>query len=611
MVRAGTGFAVTPGSQLTVTVGAGGTGGTGATVTGDTDGAAGGVSVFGSITSLGGGGGGRSLNDRSGTGGAVGDLDSLTAPSGGKGGRNNAGTIRGGGGGGSMEEPGYSAESTGGALGAIGTYSAISGTNRSYGDGGTGGSALTGSGPTNGSSAPANTGRGGNGGSAKSNSGATGGNGGSGIVIIKYAVPSRLYVGGSFDSPFNRAFYVDLKTSLSNSHQLGATPLGNANSEDRVTSIVVDATAKKAYLGCTDALSLREGENASALMAFDESTSTLSPDTRFEDTAVRSLALSEDSLFVSGHFTALGALSCSKIVRMALTDEALYAMGTAGLSSESESYASSMVVVPSRITANAGKLVLGGNFENADGVPGTGRIALWNPDTNQFESVGLADETLSENVTSLMIGFNNKLWVAQTSPAPALARSTMSIVGLTAYSDIGVRVQKLIPDSATALGPVQCLVGDYVALFVVFSDASARLYVHELPSTPNADTYADFVSSTLLDGIFGSSSLRLEWIPRSALPGGFSVTHGLLLAQSVNETGQSVCRLYIWNHTTKTLDHLQDLYRSIDPSDSLHVMQPVDFAARNLGFVSVSQPLGQIRVWGSDVAGNVYEPMFV
>lgn len=619
MVRAATGFSVTPGSQVTVTVGAGGTGGTATQIDGDTNGTEGGDSVFGSIRSLGGQGGFRTLATRLGTGGAAGSLDPLTAPSGGKGGRLLEGVIRGGGGGGSMEESGFSVgppDITMGQFGGMATTSSLSGSLIYYAYGGHGGSALNKLEdlvPINGIAGRPNRGDGGNGGSAKSGSVASGGNGGSGIVIIKYAVPSRLYVGGSFSAPYQNAYFVDLKPefALSNSAQLGSTALVASASDKRVTGMAIDSTAKKVYVGMTDGVSL-DGGSETALMVFDEATGTLTADPLFGSTTVRSLALTSDSLYVSGDFTELEGVPTPRIVRIALSDTSINTMGTSGLVG---GYATSMVVVPSRITASADKLLLGGTFASADGVSGTARVALWNPGTSAFESVGVTQETLSEAVTALFVSSDDKLWVSQT-PAPAttssstaLARSTKALSGQTAYGDIGVRVQKLFPDSATALGPVQALVGDYVALFVVLSGTSARLYVHELPPVARVETYDDFLASTLVDGVFGASSLRLEWIPKSALPGGYSVTHGLLLAQSVNDSGQAVARLYNWNHTTKTLDHVQDLFLAEDPSDSLHVMQPVSRIAGSLGFVSVSQSQGRIRVWGTDVAGNVYAPV--
>ncbi len=221
-------FAVTPGSTLTVTVGAGGSG----RAPSDTSaGGSGGNSVFGSLTATGGGGGagynsnsgvsggsggggggvsgsggagtsGQGFAGGSGTGGSYqsgggggaggvggnGDSSSLTGGSGGVGlefpqfasvGGSPAGWFAGGGGGGGGNDSGSDGRGYGG-LGGGGTGAARSGTynsNSSFRD------------------AAANTG-GGGGGTGGWN---TAGNGGSGIVIVRYPGPQRA-IGGTVTS---------------------------------------------------------------------------------------------------------------------------------------------------------------------------------------------------------------------------------------------------------------------------------------------------------------------------------------------------------------------------------------------------------------------------
>ncbi len=212
--RAATGFAVTPGTSYTITVGAGGAGAacSGGTCTAGSNG---GNSVFSSITATGGGRGGYVGNnvgtaggsggggrlDTSGTGGAG------TSGQGNNGGNGNA-TGNGGAGGGGASAGGGNANTnnTGGAGGA-GTSNNITGTAVTYAGGGGGGgygAAGGAGGAGGGGSAPASRGAGGNatantggGGGGATGSTATtahnGGNGGSGVVVIRYTTPPANY----------------------------------------------------------------------------------------------------------------------------------------------------------------------------------------------------------------------------------------------------------------------------------------------------------------------------------------------------------------------------------------------------------------------------------
>lgn len=193
-----TGYAVTTGTPITVTVGAGGSG------TAYTNGS---NSAFGSTSSLGGGYGGN-VNGGANTGGAGGGGNgdgqkggaSGTPPQGynGANGQSDEETYRSGGGGGGAGGDGGNASENGGN-GGPGRQLNITGTNTYYGGGGGGGSWYSGRGvpgtggpggggtaSSNGGAGTANTGGGGAGGHESYQSGYTG-NGGSGIVIIRYA----------------------------------------------------------------------------------------------------------------------------------------------------------------------------------------------------------------------------------------------------------------------------------------------------------------------------------------------------------------------------------------------------------------------------------------
>jgi prepilin-type N-terminal cleavage/methylation domain-containing protein len=190
-----TGYGVTPGSSISLSIGAGGTGGGpwGPVATNGEN------SVFGTLTAIGGGACpalARGVNGNSGGsgGGGSGSDDSEIIGSGGAAtpGQGNIGGAGGvyflGGGGGGAGGPGES-YSSGGNNGGIGLQFSISGTPTYYGGGGAGAwhsglGGLGGGGNADGGAGTPNTGGGGAG--EIGNNGAYGGAGGSGIVIVKY-----------------------------------------------------------------------------------------------------------------------------------------------------------------------------------------------------------------------------------------------------------------------------------------------------------------------------------------------------------------------------------------------------------------------------------------
>jgi hypothetical protein len=221
-------FSVTPGSALTVTVGAGGSG----RAPSDTSaGGSGGNSVFGSLTATGGGGGagynsnsgvsggsggggggvsgsggagtsGQGFAGGSGTGGSY--QSGGGGGAGGAGGNGNSSSLTGGSGGVGLEFPQFASVGgspagwfAGGGGGGGGNDSGSDG--RGYGGLGGGGTGAARSGTYNSNSsfrdAVANTG-GGGGGTGGWN---TAGNGGSGIVIVRYPGPQRA-IGGTVTS---------------------------------------------------------------------------------------------------------------------------------------------------------------------------------------------------------------------------------------------------------------------------------------------------------------------------------------------------------------------------------------------------------------------------
>ena len=214
-LRTATGYAVTAGSAITITIGAGGTGepsGSGGAYTNGAD------SVFGTITSVGGGKGGSYTNNliagaNGGSGGGASynsTAGSATSGQGNSGGLGYTGAPYPGGGGGGAGSSGGNGTTAGGGGsgngggGGNGLASSITGTSVNYaggGGGGGGGSGITGgTGGTGGGGAggtgtagnagTVNTGGGGGGAYSSSSTGTSqlgGGTGGSGVVILRYA----------------------------------------------------------------------------------------------------------------------------------------------------------------------------------------------------------------------------------------------------------------------------------------------------------------------------------------------------------------------------------------------------------------------------------------
>jgi len=216
-------FAVTPGSALTVTVGAGGSGKVYSVS--NSAGDNGGNSVFGSLTAIGGGGGGnrdsgevgKNGGSGGGGGGSEGGINGAGTGTSGQGFAGGVGRGGGvgsaGGGGGGAGGVGQASPSTGlGGNGGPGLGFDISGTFTYYGGGGGGGShtgrssggiggggAGSQNGPTyNAVAGTTNTGGGGGGGGGAAG-GQYGGNGGSGIVIVRYPGPQKA-IGGTVTS---------------------------------------------------------------------------------------------------------------------------------------------------------------------------------------------------------------------------------------------------------------------------------------------------------------------------------------------------------------------------------------------------------------------------
>ena len=209
----GTSLTLVPGTNYTVTIGAGGApSATGAAWNGDGGiGANGTNSVFSTITSAGGGGGAGASNNagsggsgggsRSGTVGS-GNTPSVTPSQGNSGGNSNNNTYIGGGGGGASQS-GNTVNNNGGN----GSANSITGTSATYAGGGGGGGSMgsnigiggTGGGAQGGAYAgAANTGGGGGGGSWTNNQNTTtqrGGAGGSGIVILRYPNSYTITIG--------------------------------------------------------------------------------------------------------------------------------------------------------------------------------------------------------------------------------------------------------------------------------------------------------------------------------------------------------------------------------------------------------------------------------
>jgi len=198
-------FGVTPGANLTVTVGGGG----GSCTSVANNGGPGGNSVFGSLTAVGGGGGGsnHSTNQtgvNGGSGGGKGAPDAVgsgpgtgTAGQGNNGGGSNVNNC--GGGGGGFSGVGGTGTTSGPGAGANGIQSDITGTSIWYAGGGGGGSWGTafsgaggqGGGGAGGTSSSYNGGNatfygGGGGGSGSAGLGSSSGTGFQGVVIIAF-----------------------------------------------------------------------------------------------------------------------------------------------------------------------------------------------------------------------------------------------------------------------------------------------------------------------------------------------------------------------------------------------------------------------------------------
>ena len=220
-------FAVTPGTQLTATVGDGGAGGAGEGAAGS-DGA---NSVFGALTAICGGGGSGDApttgrNGGSGGGGKYGSAGGTgTSGQGFAGGSGTSGTWKAGGGGGAggvgvngVGSPHKCGDGGPGlGLNISGTFAYYAGgggggshnsdaggccddvTARGFGGIGGGGNGGTPGGYNSGDNATTNTGGGGGGGSTVSSSGGAGGNGGSGIIIVRYPGPQKA-IGGTVTS---------------------------------------------------------------------------------------------------------------------------------------------------------------------------------------------------------------------------------------------------------------------------------------------------------------------------------------------------------------------------------------------------------------------------
>ena len=208
-------YTVTPGSAISVTVGNGGSGGPSGAPSGDFRGGAGGNSIFGNMTAIGGGGGGNYPNSGGSGGSGGGACNWSVNASGGSGtsgqgfaGANGSNLNNYGGGGGGASEPGGKGFARGD--GGDGLPFSIAGTLTYYGGGGgagyypgytfdgyrgrggLGGGGYGGDGPHNGGTTPkAGTPNTGGGGGGVADLYKTGGAGGSGVVIVRYPGPPK------------------------------------------------------------------------------------------------------------------------------------------------------------------------------------------------------------------------------------------------------------------------------------------------------------------------------------------------------------------------------------------------------------------------------------
>ena len=215
--RTATGFALTPGTSYTITIGNGGPGSTG-------NGTKGSNSVFSTITSEGGGyGGGGAAGGAGGSGGGAGSFGGAstfaaaagTSGQGNNGGQNTGSANYGTGGGGGAGAVGGTGTTTVVGSGGNGSTASSSLGGGTYagggggaggvgfittpGSGGTGGGGGGGSGGAAGTAGAANTGGGGGAGSYSGSAWASGASGGSGVVIL--SIPTTNYSGVTTGSP--------------------------------------------------------------------------------------------------------------------------------------------------------------------------------------------------------------------------------------------------------------------------------------------------------------------------------------------------------------------------------------------------------------------------
>jgi hypothetical protein len=191
-VLASTDFSVTE-QTYSIVIGAGGAGGAASNGT-PYNGANGADSSFATLTALGGGGGGaNSVGVSGGSGGGGGDWAAAGFAGGsgtsgqGYAGGSASGVDAGGGAGGGATAVGGNGTSSAAGSGGAGLTSSISGSIVTYATGGNGGSVYLGV-AANGADGSNNIGNGGGGGSRNPNEVVSGGDGGSGIVILRYAL---------------------------------------------------------------------------------------------------------------------------------------------------------------------------------------------------------------------------------------------------------------------------------------------------------------------------------------------------------------------------------------------------------------------------------------
>ena len=233
--------------NMAVTVGAGGAGGASGNGTNGSN------SILGNIVAIGGGGGsGNGTAGNSGGSGGGGSngggAGAGTAGQGNSGGSHAACCFAYGGGGGGAGAAAANVSGANGSAGGAGLSNNISGSAVTYAGGGgggcdcassyAGGSGIGGAGgrnaSINGSPGVANTGSGGGGGGANGGNSGIGGAGGSGIVIIRYTVPTW--------SSSNTAVATVNQSGVVTSVSLGTTTISYTNSMGITTSRVVNVT---------------------------------------------------------------------------------------------------------------------------------------------------------------------------------------------------------------------------------------------------------------------------------------------------------------------------------------------------------------------------------